>query len=285
MMRLTCAILLTVCAANALPALAQTPTGAQTNPTVKDNTIGTVVSSTRTTLVVLSEPDQYRLFELNEETTRPAKVPPGASVNVVSTGRDASGVSVATLVRVTSAPAPGSKDTTGAPAPAAAAEPEAVPQSVRQLEQSIKRQTSRFRLGIRGGGALDPELIMVGAQSLIGPFFSNAIWARPNVEFGFGEVTDLIGLNFEGIYRVPVTERNGRWGFFFGGGPAFNFVKLGFTREGVVEDDEDFSFDDFDLDVGLNIVAGVQSRGGMFYELKTTVYANPGMRFLVGTSF
>jgi hypothetical protein len=133
---------------------------------------------------------------------------------------------------------------------------------VRQLEQSIKRQTSRFRLGIRGGAALDPELIMIGAQSLIGPFFSNAIWARPNVEFGFGEVTDLIGFNFEGIYRVPVTERNSRWGFFFGGGPAFNFVKLGFTQEGVVEQDEDFSFDDFDLDVGLNIVAGFSRVAG-----------------------
>jgi hypothetical protein len=65
---------------------------------------------------------------------------------------------------------------------------------------------------------------------------------------------------------------------------------MGFSREGDIDPsdpqtDEDFSFDDFDLDVGLNILAGVQSRGGMFMELKTTVYANPGMRFVIGTNF
>jgi hypothetical protein len=34
------------------------------------------------------------------------------------------------------------------------------------------------------------------------------------------------------------TERGGRWAFFFGAGPAINFVKLGFAREGDdVEED------------------------------------------------
>ena len=132
--------------------------------------------------------------------------------------------------------------------------------------------------------ALDPELVMLGAQGMFGPFVSDHFWARPNLEVGFGEVTDLIGLNFDGLYRVPVTAREGKWSMFFGAGPSMNFVKLGFSPENP-NPDEDFSFDDFKLDMGLNILAGVQSREGLFLELKSTVYAQPGMRFVLGYSF
>jgi len=223
------------------------------------------------------------LFELNPDTTRPEALPAGATVNVSAPPLVAGEtVPVATMVRVTAQPVQGLQ-----PKPEAQAEP--VPQTVRNLEQSIQQQTARFRLGVRAGAALDPELIMLGVQSSIGPFFNENVWARPNLEFGFGEVTDLIGLNFDGVYRVPVTNRSSRWSFFFGGGPVINFVKLGFSREGEVDTedpqtDEDFSFDEFDLDAGLNILAGLQSRGGLFVELKTTVYANPGMRLVVGTA-
>ncbi len=125
---------------------------------------------------------------------------------------------------------------------------------------------------------------MLGAQGLFGPFFNENVLARPNLELGFGEVTDLIGMNFDAMYRLPITQRSGRWSMFLGAGPSLNFVKLGFSGDNV-DQDEDFSFDDFDLDVGLNIFAGFQSRQGMFLELKSTVYAAPGMRFVVGYSF
>ena len=80
------------------------------------------------------------------------------------------------------------------------------------------------------------------------------------------------------------SNRSSRWNFFFGGGPVLNFIKLGFERTDIATPNESVEFDDFDLDVGLNILAGVQSRGGMFMDLKTTVYADPGMRFVVGTN-
>ena len=41
----------------------------------------------------------------------------------------------------------------------------------------------------------------------VGPFFNENVWARPNIELGFGEVTTLVAINFEGIYRIPVTQR------------------------------------------------------------------------------
>jgi hypothetical protein len=271
MMRLTSAFLLCLLLATVAPVDAQPAAGSQT-------TTGIVISSTRTTLVLRTDKGDYRLFELNSSTTRPDQIPVGATVSISAPAPDASGVAVATQVRVTAPPAP--KPPAGAPAP----QDEPVPPAVRQLEQSIQRQTARYRLGVRAGVALDPELVMIGAQGLIGPFFNENVWARPNLELGFGEVTDMIALNFEAVYRVPVTERGGRWAMFFGAGPAMNFVKLGFDREGE-DTDDDFSFDDFDLEMGLNLLAGVQSRGGMFLELKATAYALPSMRFIVGYSF
>jgi hypothetical protein len=260
---------------------AQATTSAQTSPAAVTTSTGTVISSTRTTLVIRTDVGDYKLFELNSGSTRPAQIPVGATVSVTSLAPDANGVSVATFIRVTAQPPAQAPAAQGAK-PTPPSEP--VPTEVRRLESSIKRQTARYRMGVRAGVGLDPELIMIGGQALIGPFFSENMWARPNVEFGFGEVTDLIALNFEAIYRVPVTDRSSRWAFFFGAGPALNFVKLGFATEGE-QADEDFSFDDFDLDVGLNVIGGVQSRGGMFLELKATAYASPSMRFLVGYSF
>jgi hypothetical protein len=269
MMRLTGIFLLCLVLVDVTSAAAQPAAGAQT-------TMGTVISSTRTTLVLRTDTGDYRLFELNPNTTRPAQIPVGATASVTAPAPDSTGVAVATQVRVTAPPAP--KPAAGAP------QDEPVPPGVRQLERSIQRQTSRYRLGVRAGAALDPELVMIGVQGLIGPFFNENVWARPNLELGFGEVTDMIALNFEAVYRVPVTERGGRWSMFFGAGPAMNFVKLGFDREGEDADD-DFSFDDFDLEMGLNLLAGVQSRGGMFLELKATAYAQPSLRFVVGTTF
>jgi hypothetical protein len=279
MMRIPIALLLCVLAVSVTPVDAQSAGEAQANPATQAPTTGTVISSSRTTLVVRTDTGDYKLFELNSDTTQPAQIAAGATVAVTApaAGAGTGQVPIASAVRVTTLPAQGLAPKQDPDEP--------IPASVKQLERSIQRQTARFRLGVRAGAALDPELIVFGAQSQIGPFFNDNIWARPNIEFGFGEVTDLIGLNFDGVYRVPVTERGGRWGFFLGGGPVLNFVKLGFTNEGDEDPDQNFSFDDFDLDVGLNILAGVQSRAGMFMELKTTVYANPGMRFVVGTSF
>ena len=168
------------------------------------------------------------------------------------------------------------------PPPGAAPE-EPVPAPVLKMEQSIKRQVKRFRIGVRAGASLDPETILFGVHTQIGPIFGENFWARPNVEFGFGEVTSLIAFNFEGVYRLPVRPESGRWAPFVGFGPSVVLSKRSFsTPEG---EREPFDFSDFVVDAGLNFLVGIQSRGGMFMELKGSAYAVPHIRFMVGFNF
>ena len=76
-----------------------------------------------------------------------------------------------------------------------------MPEKVRDVESDIKRESKRWRLGVRAGAAFDPELIMFGVHTQMGPIFNPRVLFRPSAEFDFGEVTDLIALNFEPIYR------------------------------------------------------------------------------------
>lgn len=280
-MRFTSAALTIALIGFATAAAAQSPGGALTAQS-ETTTLGTVVSSTRNTLVVRTPEEEYRLFELTSDTTRPTALPVASAVEVTSQPGDVEGAALATRVKVTSA-APAA-----APPGAKAGPPQAVtvvgtedviPPDVRRLERSIERQTSRYRVGGRAGMALDPELVMIGAQAQLGPFFGENIWARPNIEFGFGEVTTLVGVNLDAVYRLPLTPRAGRWSTFFGGGIGLNFSNEGFSGE---DDGDRFDFDNFIYDTGINLLAGVQSRSGMFLELRAGVYASPHLRFVVG---
>jgi len=239
-------------------------------------TEGTVVSMTSNTLVVRTDEGQYELFVIDRYTVRPAKIPVGSRVSVAFTRDEVNGPSSADLVSVTMPP---ETPQTGLAEPAP---DDTVPQSVRDAERSIQRQASRYRLGVRGGATLDPELVTFGVLTQLGPFFSENFWARPNVDFGFGEVTKMIGLNFEGAYRLPVTSRRSRWNVFLGGGPALNFGRRSFED---VESGQEIDFGDFELDVGLNLLLGVQTRSGFFMELRSTAWAAPHLRFHVGHTF
>lgn len=156
------------------------------------------------------------------------------------------------------------------------------PPAVRDLERSIQRQFRRFQVGLRTGLALDPELVSLGAHAQIATGFSRNVIFRPNIEFAFGELTTLFALNFEALYRLPVTSRQARWGAYVGAGPGVNFAKQSLTRK-----DRNVDFDDLDTDVSFNIFGGIQNRNGMFLELKTSVYADPSpsLRLIVGYNF
>ena len=238
---------------------------------------GVVVSSTRSTLVVRTAQGTYELFVLDRNTTRPPQIPLQSTVSVTGTRSAPDQPYTAQSVRVTAEPP-------AAGSPPDAATTEAVPQSVRAMESSIQRQARRFKLGVRTGLALDPELVLVGGQVQLGPFFRSDVFFRPSLELGFGEVTTLVSFNADVIYRLPVTAQTGKWAMFVGGGPGFDFSKLGFESEGE-EDEDDFSFDDLEFDGGLNVVIGLQSRGGMFLELRSTAYSTPSLRFVVGFNF
>lgn len=260
------------------PVAAQAPP--QAGATAPGATVeGVAIAVSRTTLLIRTKEGIYELFVIDSNTTKPANIPVQSNVSVLVRAREPNQAASAQTVRVLALPPEGA-----AKAPAPSALDEQVPQSVREMESTLKKQAARFRMGARTGVALDPELVMLGMQAQFGPFFDENMWARPNLEFGFGEVTTLVALNLDLMYRLPVTPQTGRWGMFVGAGPGFNFSKLSFTGEGD-EEEEDFSFSDLEFDGGLNLIIGLQSRGGVFVELRTTAYSVPHVRFVVGINF
>lgn len=160
-----------------------------------------------------------------------------------------------------------------------------LPEAVEEVERDIEREVRRWHVGVRAGVAVDPELIIFGVQSRIGPIFNRNVFFRPNVEFGFGEVTELMALNPEVVYRLPFTTRQARWSAYFGAGPAFTFLHQNFERRQGTPREIDFG--DFDLDTGFNLLGGVQFRRGTFLELKSSVYSQPApsVRLIVGYNF
>ena len=229
---------------------------------------GIVVTVSRVTLLIRTDAGEYKLFELTSNTTRPKVVTPGSEVKITYTPASSGNAPTATIVAVTTAAAKGAKP------PVA----DNVPPTVRKMEGGMKRQASRYHIGVRAGAALDPELILIGVHGQFGPLFSKNAFARPNIEFMFGEITDIIAINLEGIYRLPAT-RDATWQMYFGAGPAFNFVNTSFD-----DPTADFNFSDFTFDAALNILMGIQKKNS-FLEFKATAWGQPTIRFIIGYSF
>ena len=265
--------LLIACALLPMSAMSQQATTSSQRQS--ENTIeGTVVSSTRNTLVVRTEDNQFQLFIFNRDTVKPRSLLTGARVSVVSTPGEEPGFRLASNV------------TTLEEAPRAqGSAPARVPPEVRELERDIERQVRRWRAGVRAGAALDPELILFGAHAQVGPFFHRDVSFRPNAEFAFGEVTDLIALNLEAIYRLPILPRQGRWSAYIGAGPGFTFLHQNFERQ--AGEGRNIDFGNFEFDTGFNILTGVQFRGGTFFEVKSSVYSRPApsVRLIFGYNF
>ena len=242
----------------------------------EDILTGTVVSSTRNTLVVRRDNGTYQLFTFDTNTVRPASLTGGTRVRVESSASDDPGYRIAHSINTLTA---------GQSASAAAGNANVVPPAIRGLERDIERQARRYRVGFRAGVALDPEVLVVGVQGQIGPIFRSNISFRPNVEFGFGEVTALFALNPEFIYRLPVSSAQGRWSAYLGAGPGFTFLHQNFDR--TTGEGRRVDFGEFHSSTGLNILGGIQHRRGTFVELKTSVYAAPAptLRLIFGYNF
>jgi opacity protein-like surface antigen len=254
----------------AAPAFSQAVTSSDRDETT---VTGTVVSTTKNTLVIRTDDGQHRLFTFDRPATRPADLAVGNRVTITSIASDEASYRVATNITT---PAAGGADR-------AIVQP-VVPTEIRNTERQIERQVRRYHGGFRAGLGLDPELVMLGAQAEIGPFFTDRLYFRPNVDFGFGEVTAIFGLNLEAIYRLPVTSRTARWAPYVGIGPGFNLVHQNFTNN---SGGSRIDFGEFHSDTGLNILGGIRYRSGMFAELKTSVYSDtaPTLRMFIGYNF
>jgi len=240
---------------------------------------GTVVSISRATLTLRIEDDNYQLFTYAPGMVRSGSITQGARVRVVAGAADENGVRAArnvTLITATTTGGVGNGTTADKGAQAAP-----VPEKVKDVEADIKRESRRWRLGVRGGAAFDPELFTFGVQSQIGPIFHPRVLFRPNAEFAFGEVTDLISLNLEGIYRFSSKQRREGWTPYVGAGPALIFIHQSLDKG------RDINFSNFDYETGFNVLAGLQSRRGTFVELKTSLWSGPAptLRLIVGYNF
>jgi len=149
---------------------------------------------------------------------------------------------------------------------------------------SLKKSIGHARFGIRGGVALDPDSINLGAQAEFGPLF-RTIWFRPTGEFGFGEVTKVGSINPEFAYYLPFTgygKGDTRWNSYVGAGPTITIARRDFSG---FPDNPTESVTDWDTDVGVNIFVGVAQSNGLFFELKGTAYAIPAIRLYLGYTF
>ena len=234
---------------------------------------GTAVSVTPNSMTVTSGTGQYQLYVFARNVRKPDNLTAGSQVRVVSSPGSEAGVRIANQITVVQ---PGNT--------AATAESAVIPAEIRRLENDIEREARRYQLAVRAGVALDPELVMIGIQGQFGPFFRSDVFFRPSVEFGLGEVTAMFALNGDMIYRLPFSSARDRWSTYLGAGLGLNLLHQSFEDE---EDGRRVDFGDFHSDTAFNILAGVRRRGGMFMELKTSIYAGPSptLRMTVGYTF
>jgi hypothetical protein len=170
-----------------------------------------------------------------------------------------------------------------------------VPPAVTQAENTVEDVVRRFRIGVSGGVALDPELIDFGAHAAFAPIFHRAVEFRPGIEFGIGEVTTTLGINLEALYTLGAGATGTRWLPYVGGGPTFGLSHQGFETENVdnVDTDPDtptetrnrFDFSDTDFNGGFNFIAGARNARGTFFELKATAWGVSAIRLLAGFNF
>ena len=242
-------------------------------------TTGVVTSSSPNTLVIKTASGQYILFVYGDQSPRPAHIPDGSAVTVLSTLGEA-GTHVAQKVTLDSAAPPSKKSKAPPPADTGAAP---MPDSVSKVESGINKQIRRFGLGLDGGVGLDPEVILVGINARLGPLFSKDVTFRPSADFGFGEVTKMFQINLDVAYRLPITARNSPWTAYAGAGPNFSFVSQNFTA--AAEGDQGVDFSDLDFKAGLNINVGMEHRDGLYFEMKAGVWTIPTLRLMVGYHF
>ena len=243
-------------------------------------TVGTVTSMGRGSMVVQTDEGRFVVYALEPSFIRIPAVEPGSRVRVITASNDAD-------------PAPTALSIETLPArQGLAQQSQAAPSDVQRLASEIERQARRFRIGLDAGVALDPELISINAFSTFTPFVQRGILVRPNVELAFGEVTTLIGINIEGLYMLPGLRRSIRWAPYVGAGPNFTFSHRGVNEEEFISDlnappvDTDrFDFSQWDWNNGFNFIVGARNPNGTFFEMKGTAWGVATIRMLGGFEF
>jgi len=223
------------------------------------------------TLVVRSDDNQYHLFTYDIHALPRDAVKSGVRVRINGSAPDENGTRVAQTVTIIH---PGGEAAGSTPGTQEAGPPA----QVNEITKEIESEARRFHVGGRLGTGFSPQLFMFGPQAQFGPFFSKNLLFRPNVEFGFGEVTYMFAVNGEAVYRFNTTFHS-QWTPYFGLGPSFNFINHAASTNTV-------SFSDFAYKAGFNVFVGGQKRK-TFVEMKTSLWSGqaPVLRLFVGYNF
>jgi len=120
--------------------------------------------------------------------------------------------------------------------------------------------------GVRVGASVDPDQFVIGGHFETKPLVEH-ISFRPNIELGLGNDLTVTCFNFELAYKFPNTKS---WNFYAGGGPALVLVN---------SDRHDHAGG------GFNLLLGIQSREGLFGEIKAGLLDSPDFKILIGYVF
>jgi len=127
--------------------------------------------------------------------------------------------------------------------------------------------------GGRLGVTLDPDQVHLGIHLDLGEL-AERVRVQPNVEVGFGSDRTLVAVNPEVVYLF---DKRGKWTPYGGGGLGLNIV----NRDRPSRDE-----DNTELEVGLNLLAGIETKVSnstrLFFEGKFGVGDSPDFKAACG---
>jgi hypothetical protein len=127
------------------------------------------------------------------------------------------------------------------------------------------RPAAAQTFGVRVGASVDPDQFVIGGHFETKPLVEH-ISFRPNVELGLGNDVTVTCFNFELAYMSNTKA----WNFYAGGGPALVLIN---------SDQHDHAGG------GFNILLGIQSREGLFGEIKAGMLDSPDFKVMIGYVF
>jgi hypothetical protein len=134
------------------------------------------------------------------------------------------------------------------------------------LVTAIPSDARAQAVGVRGGVSIDPNQFFFGLHYETVPLVDR-VHFRPSLEVGFGDNVTLAALNFEGVYKYPISGTP--WRVYAGAGPAINVYRNGGS----------------DARAGFNFLGGVENASGLMLEVKFGVIDSPEFKVAVGYIF
>jgi len=166
-------------------------------------------------------------------------------------------------------------------------------------QNAVQGTVKRFNIGVQGGVAVHPVLIVAGAYAELGPVLSEKVTIRPDFYVAGGEVTTELGFDVDGLFPLPWSVGAGdSWRTYAGIGASFALSHESFqapvndstttttASDGTTTTTQDrFDFSDTDFEVGANFIFGMRNPRGVFFEARATAFGVANVKLLAGFKF